>query len=146
MGEGANRLNSGQRQAADELEGEIGHIRSRLGRSLDELDRRRHELTNIKLQVRKHPVVVIAAGLFLLSLAGGVVYAIWTARRHPDPFIRARKLRRAVSRMVDEPDRVARSDPSVREKVLAALGGTVATMMAKQLLGRAFGRGAKQPA
>ena len=45
-----------------QIEGEISDIRGRLDQSLAELDRRRHEATDVKLQIRRHPAVVAAAG------------------------------------------------------------------------------------
>ena len=45
-------------RAPREIEREIEYLRTRLDRSLAELDRRRHELTDIRLQMRKHPAFV----------------------------------------------------------------------------------------
>ena len=69
MGEGTARVE--EKKAAPperpprEIEIEIEHLRARLDRSLAELDRRRHELTDIRLQVRKHPVVLIGTGTLM---------------------------------------------------------------------------------
>ena len=151
MGEGANRVNpraNGEpRKMARELEGEITEIRSRLDHSLAELDRRRHELTDVKLQVRRHPGVVIAAGATVLALLGGMAYAIYLSRQRHKPVSKARRLRHAFARMVDEPEKVAKSLPSVVEKVVAAVGATAATMLTKKLLERALdGLGQQKPA
>ena len=40
---------------------EIEHLRTRLDRSLAELDRRRHELADLRVQLRKHPGAFIGA-------------------------------------------------------------------------------------
>jgi len=53
---------SAELRSPREIERDIEHLRTRLDRSLAELDRRRHELTNVKLQMRKHPAVFIGAG------------------------------------------------------------------------------------
>jgi len=55
-----------------EIEREIEYLRTRLDRSLAELDRRRHELTDIRLQMRKHPAVFIGAGVAVALMLGGV--------------------------------------------------------------------------
>jgi hypothetical protein len=148
MGERANGVNQGPpRKEARELEGEISHIRGRLDVSLAELDRRRHELTDVKLQVRRHPAVLVVAGVVVLGLVGGVAYAVYAARQRNRPVSKAKRLRRAVARMIDQPEQVARgTDPTVPEKILGALGATAATMVTRKLLEEAFNRAGRRPA
>jgi len=143
MGEGTDRVNHGHakeapRKAARELETEITEIRSRLDRSLAELDRRRHELTDVRLQVKRHPMAAVAAGATLLAIVGGVAYAVWAARQRNKPMSKARRLKHALSRMIDEPHKVAKSEPTVPEKILAAAGTVAATMIVKKMMERAF--------
>jgi hypothetical protein len=130
-----------------QIEGEISDIRGRLDQSLAELDRRRHEATDVKLQIRRHPAVVAAAGGVVLLLLGGVAYAIWAARQRERPVSKAKRLRLAVGRMIDEPQKVAKAEPTVPEKILAAAGTAAATMLTKKLIERAMNAaGQKQPA
>jgi len=138
MGEGTDRVNGEPRKEARELETEITEIRSRLDRSLAELDRRRHELTDVRLQVRRHPLVAVAAGVTVLALVGGVAYAVWASRQRNKPVSKARRLKHALSRMIDQPQKVAKPEPTVPEKILGAVGVTVATMVAKKLMERAL--------
>jgi hypothetical protein len=143
MGEGTDRVNHGHakeqpERPARELESDITEIRSRLDRSLAELDRRRHELTDVRLQVKRHPLVAVAASATLLAIAGGVAYAVWAARQRERPMSKARRLKHALSRMIDEPHKVAKSEPSVPEKILAAAGAAAATMLVKKMVERAF--------
>ena len=143
MGEGTDRVNHGHakeapQKAARELETEITEIRSRLDRSLAELDRRRHELTDVRLQVKRHPMAAVAAGATLLAIVGGVAYAVWAARQRNKPMSKARRLKHALSRMIDEPHKVAKSEPTVPEKILAAAGTVAATMIVKKMMERAF--------
>ena len=144
MGEGTNRVSTDQRtdsdprKAARELETEITEVRSRLDRSLAELDRRRHELTDVRLQVKRHPMVAVAAGVTVVAILGGVGYAIWAARQRQRPMSKAQRLRKALSRMMEDPHKVAKSEPTVPEKILAAAGAAAATMLTKKLLERAF--------
>src|SRR5207237_8142125 len=78
VGEGTSRVKEGNgtasaapQRAPREIERDIEHLRTRLDRSLAELDRRRHELTNVKLQMRKHPGACIGAGPTVALLRGG---------------------------------------------------------------------------
>ena len=151
MGEGTDRVN-GQRANGEprkmtrELETEITEVRTRLDRSLAELDRRRHELTDVRLQVRRHPMVAVAAGVTVLALLGGVAYAVWAARQRNKPVSKARRFKHALSRMIDEPQKVAKSEPTVPEKILAAAGTAAATILVKKMMERAFdGIGRQQP-
>jgi hypothetical protein len=121
-----------------QMEGEISEIRGQLDQSLAELDRRRHEATDVKLQIRRHPAVVAAAGGVVLLLLGGVAYAIWAARRREQPMNKAKRLKLAFGRMIDEPQKVAKAEPTVPEKILAAAGTAAATMLTKKLIERAM--------
>jgi len=132
------RANGEPRKVARELETEITEIRSRLDRSLAELDRRRHELTDVRLQVRRHPMVAVAAGVTVLALVGGVAYAVWASRQRNKPVSKARRLKHALSRMIDQPQKVAKPEPTVPEKILAAAGTAAATMLVKKMMERAF--------
>lgn len=120
------------------LEKEIEHLRTRLDRSLAELDRRRHELTDVKLQLRRHPQVAVGAGVVLLALAGGVVFAVWRARKREELPAKARRIRIAIGRAVEKPHKVARGEAPVWEKILAAVGTTVAVSLTKKLIERAW--------
>ena len=133
-GQGSIRPENGPR----ELEGQISEIRGRLDHSLAELDRRRHEATDIKLQIRRHPGAVAAAGGVVLLLLGGVAYAIWAAHRREQPMNKVKRLRLAVSRMIDEPQKVAKAEPTVPEKILAAASTVAATMITRKLIERAM--------
>ena len=147
MGERTNGVNEPPRKAARALEGEISDIRSRLDVSLAELDRRRHELTDVKLQARRHPGAVVVAGVVVLGVLGGVAYAIYAARQRNKPVSKAKRLRRALARMIDQPEQVAKgTDPTVPEKILGALGATAATMLTRKLIEEAFNRAGRRPA
>jgi hypothetical protein len=139
-------LQSAEPREADprQLEHEIEDVRTQLGTLISELDRRRHEVTDVKLQVRRHPVaaaVVAAAGL--LATAGVVisVYRMFV----PDPLTRrARKLAHALKVAAKDPDRLIRalegqSDP--RWKLLSTLlgAGTSAAMKLPMALASAKG-------
>lgn len=76
MGEGAADLVS-----ARDVERQIEHLRARLDRSLAELDRRRHELTDLRLQVRRHPAMMAAGAGVLAVVVGTAALALLRTRR-----------------------------------------------------------------
>jgi hypothetical protein len=144
MGEGTDRVNG---NGTHQIEGEIADIRGHLDQSLAELDRRRHEATDVKLQIRRHPGAVAVAGGVVLLLLGGVAYAIWASRQRERPVNKAKRLRLALSRMIDEPQKVAKGEPTVPEKILAAAGTAAATILTKKIVERAMNEvGRKEPA
>ena len=136
MGEGAVGVEA--KKPAREIEREIEHLRKRLDRSLSELDRRRHELTDVKLQMRKHPQVFIGAGAAAALLVGGVAFAIWRANKREEIPQKARRLRIAFGRAVDQPEKVARGEAPAWEKILAAVGTTIAVGLTKKFIERAW--------
>jgi hypothetical protein len=121
-----------------EIEAEIEHLRTRLDRSLSELDRRRHELMDVKLQIRRHPEALAVAGGVALLLFGGMAYAIYRSRRRDEPLQQAHRFRLAVGRAADNPHRVARREPGVGEKILGAVATTIAVALTKKLIERAI--------
>lgn len=94
MDQGPARLKPGPSVEIDRLRREIDVTRDELGTYLSELDRRRHEVLDLKLQARKHPAVVIGVGVVVVAVVGGVVAMVVRARR---PETAGRKLRRALS-------------------------------------------------
>lgn len=121
-----------------QLEAEIDVLRGRLDQSLAEIDRRRHEYTDVRLQLRKHPGVLIGAGVAGVLLVGGLGFAIWRASRRNEPVQKAKRLRIALGRAVDKPERVAQGEPSVGAKILGAVGTTLAVSLTKKLLEKAW--------
>lgn len=137
MGEGADRVTDG---AADQqvrrVSGEIDGLRGELGALVAELDRRRHELFDLGLQVRRHPVAVaVAAATAALVLGGAVAMLVRGRRERRRPAVRAREARRALARLLEHPDRVA-TEPGVIQKIAAAAGVAAGTALAKGLVDR----------
>ena len=123
-----------------EIERDIEHLRSRLDRTLAELDRRRHELTDIRLQMRKHPAVIIGTGAVLLLMLGGVGYAIYRSRTRAEPPQKASRLRITLGRAIDKPEKVARSEPPPWQKILTAVGTAIAVNLAKKMVERTWNK------
>lgn len=143
MGEGTARVE--ENKPPREIEREIEHLRTRLDRSLAELDRRRHELTDVKLQMRKHPQVFIGAGAVVVLMLGGVAFAVWRSRKREELPQKARRFRVALGRAVDKPEKVARGEAPAWEKIVAAVGTTIAVSVTKKLLERAWASIPQQP-
>lgn len=119
------------------VSGEIDTLRGDIASLVSELDRRRHEMFDVRLQARKHPVLLasVAAGGALL-LGAGIAFAVRARRERQRPVNRAREVRRAMARLVDHPEDVA-AKPKMREAILTAVGVAVATTLAKRLVDRA---------
>jgi hypothetical protein len=122
------------RENSRQLEGEIAVLRNELTGLVTELDRRRHELTDFKLQARRHVVGMTLTGAGLLASAAGFAWlSVWRSRRGSQATARMGRLREAVSRMVDRPDRVA-AEPGIPARILtAAATAAVATAIKKVL-------------
>jgi hypothetical protein len=120
------------REMARQIEGEISTLREELGDLVAELDRRRHQMLDLKLHVRRHALEVTLTGVSLVAAAAALMWlGIWRSRQRPSLVARAGRLRQAVSRMIDNPERVA-AEPTVPGKIVrAAATAAVAAVMKK---------------
>ncbi|HEU4438571.1 MAG TPA: hypothetical protein VFT36_04945 [Methylomirabilota bacterium] len=118
------------------IEREIRGHRGELSTLVGELNRRRHELTDVKLQLRRHTLgiatSVLAGGLVL---AGSVAYARWRTRQYNTLAARSGRLREAMGRMIDRPERVA-TEPTAAQRVLASAGSALAAILIKLVIER----------
>jgi hypothetical protein len=138
MDEGTDRVRDGSPRPADvgRVAGEADLLRRELGSLVSELDRRRQEALDLRLQLRRHPALAgTAAVVTALAVSGAVVLAVRISRRRGHPTARARDVRDALARIVENPREVA-SQPSVSKKIATAVGVAVATAIAKRLLER----------
>jgi hypothetical protein len=126
------------------IEEEIVRRRGELGALVGELNLRRHELADVKLQVRRHPLGVAVAVLAMAATAAGAVaLATRRARRRNTLIARRARLRKAMARMIDRPERVA-VEPTITERILASAGSAVAVFVIKAALER-FARPRSRP-
>ena len=124
------------RESSRQLEGEIAILREELGGLVAELDRRRHELMDIKLQARRHALGATLTGVGLLASAAGFVWlGAWRARRRRTVTARLGRLREAVSRMVERPERVA-TERGIPARILTAAANAAAATAIKKVLER----------
>ena len=72
------------RELTRQLEGEIAIVREELSQLVAELDRRRHEAFDVRLQVKRHaPEMLISGGALIAAAAGFVWFRAWRSRRPP---------------------------------------------------------------
>lgn len=137
MGEGADRLNGGAtdpqvRRVAGEIEG----LRGELGVLIGELDRRRQELFDVGLQVRRHPVAVAVGAAAAALVVGGLLAVVVRDRRERRrPAVRARETRRALARLLQHPERVA-ARPGLPQAIVAAIGTAAGAALARRMVER----------
>jgi hypothetical protein len=133
MGPRTNGMN-GKEADVGRIAGEIDSIRTELGGLVGELDRRRREAFDLRLQARRHPVAAaLAAAAAALAVGGLVALAVRQRRERRRPSVRAGEARRALARLLDHPERVA-AEPGMGNKVATAVLTLVATSLAKRLL------------
>jgi ElaB/YqjD/DUF883 family membrane-anchored ribosome-binding protein len=125
-------VRDGAPESVRRVSGEIDGLRDELGAIVAELDRRRHELFDLRLQLRRHPTVVVAsAGAAALLLGGLLARSVRARRARRRPAARAREARRALVRLLDHPHRVA-AEPRVGVKILAAVGTAAGSVLARR--------------
>jgi hypothetical protein len=151
MGEGTPGLERTTNKAPDDesttpraitetLGAEIAVVRDELDGLLAELDRRRHDALDVRLQLRRHS---LGAALTMLALvtttAGGVWLGVWRHRRRAGLTAQAGRLRHAISRITEHPERVP-AEPTMAGKIVTAAASAAAAALVKKLLERAVQR------
>lgn len=123
-------------QSAEVIERAIAAKRSHVDLVVRELDRRRHHLTDWRWMLAHHaPALAITAGALALGAGAVIATALARSRARRRPSARLSRLRRALARMVDQPERVA-STPTTAQRILVAALGPLAAASAKHLLKR----------
>jgi hypothetical protein len=136
MGEATDRVSEKVDSDPRRIEGRIESLRSELGDLVGELDRRRREALDLRLQIRRHPVAVAIAGIVVASVVGSLfAIAVHGRRVRRRPLEKARRAREAMHRLMDDPEHMARQS-TVGEKFLAAAGTAAATLLVKRVLDR----------
>jgi hypothetical protein len=122
------------------LEAEVDEVRNELTALVAELDRRRHELFDVRLQVRRH-IWPVALGALVMgaTAAGAITLGVRRTRRQQGLTVRGRRIGQAVSRLLDRPERVA-VEPTVLERIAVAAGSAAAVYVVKLVLNRVVAR------
>jgi hypothetical protein len=128
---------SSERREVEQLEQDVDRIRGHIGTLVRELNHRRHEAFDLKLQFRRHAGRVVLVGVAVVALvAGGIAYAAARMRRRRSIKVRVNRLRAALHRISAHPERVAERTPTVSRKMLAAGGGAIAAALGKRIAKR----------
>jgi len=124
------------RDTVHELGNEVAHARDELDVLLGEFDRRRHEVLDVPLQLRRHALgVSLTALAFTLAAAGSVGLTMWRRRHRERVRARAGRLSQAIARMTEHPERVA-SEPTIPAKIATAAASAAVAALVKKLLER----------
>jgi hypothetical protein len=124
------------RDTVHELGNEVAHVRDELDVLLGELDRRRHEVLDVPLQLRRHaPGAGLTVLAFTLAAAGSVGLTTWRRRRRARLRARTGRLSQAIARMTEHPERVA-AEPTIPAKIAAAAASAAVAALVKKLLER----------
>ncbi len=141
MAEGPGRVTAVDEEIARDpapIEAEIGRRRRELTSLVTQLTRRGHELTDVGLQVRRHALGVAVSVLTVGAVvAGSIALGVWRGRRRDTVTARGGRLREAVGRMIDRPERVA-VEPTATQRIIGAAGSAAAAFLIKALLERAI--------
>ena len=129
---GEARLEKSPKQSPEQLEAEIEELRDELGPLVSEVDRRRHELLDVKYQVRRHAWHIAVVGAGVIAVTTSLVW-LGVRRAHERQSLpsRASRLREGVARMSDHPERVA-TDRGVITQILAAAAAAVVSAAARK--------------
>jgi hypothetical protein len=122
------------------IEAEVDAVRNELTTLVAELDRRRHELFDMRLQLRRHLLpVVLTTVVGAAALAGAVALGIRRSRYRRTLPVGGRRVSEAVGRLLDHPERVG-TEPTVVERIAATAGSTLAVYLVKLTLDRVLDR------
>jgi hypothetical protein len=135
MDDQAHRLEISPREAVRQLDGEIARLREELSGLVAELDRRRHEALDIKLQVKRHGLQTALTAAALLTVGAGFVWlAAWRQRRGDTLHSRWGRLRGTVARALG--GQVEAPAPSLGKKVLTVAASAGIAAVVRKVLGR----------
>jgi hypothetical protein len=125
---------------AKALQEEVVEIRDDLTGLVNELDHRRHDLFDVRKQLSRHAIPLVLGGLGVVGLvAGGWALAARRRRRRQALSSRVARLRQALARMIDKPERVARS-PGTAERIAGAAATAIVSVVARRLAERMIRR------
>ena len=129
-----SRLQISPQETVRQLSGEIVTLREDLARLVAELDRRRHEALDVKLQVKRHALGVLLTGAAAVAAALGLRWlGTRRARPHRGLLAKAHQVRDGLSRIVEKPERVAAKRTALTEILTAAANAAVAIGIKKVL-------------
>jgi hypothetical protein len=115
----------------------VAALRDEIAELVDELDRRRREAFDLGLQLRRHPAAAAAAAVVAAVAVGGLVaLGVRRRRRRASRLARAREVRRALARLLREPERVGRPPAAIEKLALAAATAAIGALARRLFLER----------
>jgi hypothetical protein len=131
-----SEVDANERSDPQRIEADIVRRRGEITALVAELSRRGHELMDVRLQLRRHALGAAAAVLAVGAVAAGsIALAMWRGRRRDTLTARGGRLREAIGRMTDRPERVA-VEPTVTQRVIGAAGSAAVAFLIKAALER----------
>ncbi len=129
---------SNAQETVEQLAGKVKEVRDNLGRMTSELDRRVQVALKPILRSH-HPLTIVGLGGLTIFLVGSA-FRLVLRRRHKETGLleKGRRLRQALVRIVEDPDRVAQPAQSLGRDVLGVTCSVAAATLAKKLIDRAF--------
>jgi hypothetical protein len=121
----------------DALEDDVERIRNNIGELIRELNHRRHEAFDLKLQFQQHAVRLVLVGAAAVAVVAGAIVFAFSRRRHRRTLRgRAGRFGKALRRLIEHPEKLGVRQPSVPRKVAAAGGSAMASVLGKRLAQR----------
>jgi hypothetical protein len=121
-------------ETVQQLGSEIAALRVDLDGLVAELDRRRHEVFDLRLQARRHARGIALTIIGLVGAAAGFVWmGTWRARRQDRLASRAGRFGQGLSRMIDQPEHVA-AGPTVPAKIMMVAANAAVAVFIKKVL------------
>ena len=129
------------REKVESLERDIDRIRDNVGDLVGELNQRRHDAFDLRLQFHRHARGFVLVAAAMVGAIAGAIALVLARRRHRHSLVgrtvrmrhAARGWRRALGRMAAHPDRLLERGPSVSRKMAAAGGAAMASVIGKRL-------------
>jgi hypothetical protein len=122
------------REMSQRLGAEIAIVREELNVLLAELDRRRHDLLDVRLQLRRHAKGTALTTLALVGVAAGAVWlSVGRRRRGRRLTADAGRLPGAISGVTEQPGRATAAATMAGKVVTAAASAAVASLVRKAL-------------
>ena len=123
--------------SVDALEDDVDRIRRNIGELIRELNHRRHDAFDLRLQFREHAARLVLVGAALCAMVAGVIALAVSRGRHRRSFrARAGRLGHALRRLIAHPEQLTVRGQSFPRKVATAGGTAVASVLGKRVARR----------
>ena len=123
--------------SVETLEDDVDRIRQNIGELIRELNHRRRDAFDLKVQFQQHAVRLVLVGAAVVAMVAGAI-ALALSRRRSRRTLRARAGRfgKALRRIIAHPETLGERAPSIPRKAAAAGGSAVASVLGKRLAQR----------